>query len=150
MRYALLKTMEPGTPLIPVFKHIDQNKIDKFGVLSGSTGSVHVDPAFCANLPFKTTLAHGFLTMAYASEMMEVNFGMDWAVTGSIEVKFVGQAHPGDTVLTQGTITGTERTAEGLRVECELSINNQNDKKVLAGTASLVCKNAADGFHANG
>ena len=121
MRYALLKTMEPGTPLIPVFKHIGQ-----------------------------PPLAHGFLTMAYASEMMEVNFGMDWAVTGSIEVKFVGQAHPGDTVLTQGTITGTEQTAEGLRVECELSINNQNDKKVLAGTASLVCKNAADGFHANG
>ena len=91
---------------------------------------------FCANSPFKTTLAHGFLTMAYASEMMEVNFGMDWAATGSIEVKFIGQAHPGDTVLTQGTITGTERTAEGLRVECELSINNQNDKKVLAGTAN--------------
>ena len=132
--------MEPGTALISVVKHIDQDKIDTFGVLSGSTGSVHVDPVFCANSPFKTTLAHGFLTMAYVSEMMEINFGMDWAKTGTIEVKFIGQAHPGDTVLTQGTITSAEQTAEGLRLDCDLSVISQNEKKVLVGTASLVYK----------
>ena len=105
MKYALLQTVEAGASLIPVVKHLNQDKIDMFGVLSGATGSVHVDPVYCANSPFKTTLAHGFLTMAYASEMMELNFGMDWATSGEIEVKFIGQAHPGDTVLTQGTVT---------------------------------------------
>ena len=86
MKYALLQTVEAGASLIPVVKHLNQDKIDMFGVLSGATGSVHVDPVYCANSPFKTTLAHGFLTMAYASEMMELNFGMDWATSGEIEV----------------------------------------------------------------
>ena len=80
MKYALLQTVEAGASLIPVVKHLNQDKIDMFGVLSGATGSVHVDPVYCA--PFKTTLAHGFLTMAYASEMMELNFGMDWSPEG--------------------------------------------------------------------
>ena len=114
MKYALLQTVEAGASLIPVVKHLNQDKIDMFGVLSGATGSVHVDPVYCANSPFKTTLAHGFLTMAYASEMMELNFGMDWATSGEIEVKFIGQAHPGDTVLTQGTVTKAEERENGL------------------------------------
>ena len=140
MKYALLQTVEAGASLIPVVKHLNQAKIDMFGVLSGATGSVHVDPVYCANSPFKTTLAHGFLTMAYASEMMELNFGMDWATSGEIEVKFIGQAHPGDTVLTQGTVTKAEERENGLYVECALTVLNQAGGNVMVGTASLIKK----------
>ena len=140
MKYALLQTVEAGASLIPVVKHLNQDKIDMFGVLSGATGSVHVDPVYCANSPFKTTLAHGFLTMAYASEMMELNFGMDWATSGEIEVKFIGQAHPGDTVLTQGTVTKAEERENGLYEECALTVLNQAGGNVMVGTASLIKK----------
>ena len=140
MKYALLQTVEAGASLIPVVKHLNQDKIDMFGVLSGATGSVHVDPVYCANSPFKTTLAHGFLTMAYASEMMELNFGMDWATSGEIEVKFIGQAHPGDTVLTEGTVTKVEEREDGLYVECALTFLNQAGGNVMVGTASLIKK----------
>lgn len=140
MKYALLQTVEAGASLIPVVKHLNQDKIDMFGVLSGATGSVHVDPVYCANSPFKTTLAHGFLTMAYASEMMELNFGMDWATSGEIEVKFIGQAHPGDTVLTQGTVTKAEERENDLYVECALTVLNQAGGNVMVGTASLIKK----------
>ncbi|MDB7831877.1 MaoC family dehydratase [Intestinimonas butyriciproducens] len=140
MKYALLQTVEAGASLIPVVKHLNQDKIDMFGVLSGATGSVHVDPVYCANSPFKTTLAHGFLTMAYASEMMELNFGMDWATSGEIEVKFIGQAHPGDTVLTEGRVTKVEEREDGLYVECALTVLNQVGGNVMVGTASLIKK----------
>ena len=140
MKYALLQTVEAGASLIPVVKHLNQDKIDMFGVLSGATGSVHVDPVYCANSPFKTTLAHGFLTMAYASEMMELNFGMDWATSGEIEVKFIGQAHPGDTVLTEGRVTKVEEREDGLYVECALTVLNQASGNVMVGTASLIKK----------
>ena len=99
-----------------------------------------MDPVYCANSPFTTTLAHGFLTMAYASEMMELNFGMDWATSGEIEVKFIGQAHPGDTVLTQGTVTKAEERENGLYVECALTVLNQAGGNVMVGTASLIKK----------
>ena len=134
MKYALLQTVEAGASLIPVVKHLNQDKIDMFGVLSGATGSVHVDPVYCANSPFKTTLAHGFLTMAYASEMMELNFGMDWATSGEIEVKFIGQAHPGDTVLTQGTVTKAEERENGRpqssRWKCDGRYREPDQKEV--------------------
>ena len=140
MKYALLKAIEEGSTLLPVVRHLNQDKIDTFAVLSGATGSIHVDPVYCAGTPFKTTLAHGFLTMAYVSEMMEINFGTDWACSGEIEVKFIGQAHPGDTVYTQGTITKIEERPNGRYIECALAVLNQNDQKVLVGTAGVLKK----------
>ena len=140
MKYALLKSAETGSALLPVVKHIDQDKISTFGVITGSTGAVHVDPVYCAAAPVKTTLAHGFLTMAYVSEMMETNFGVDWAHSGEIEVKFIGAARPGDSVVARGTITETADSPEGEKISCAVEVVNQRDEKVLVGTASLLLK----------
>lgn len=138
MRYPLLKEVYKGSNLLPIIKHISQEKINKFGVASGSTGAVHVDPEFCKTMPFKTTLAHGFLTLAYVSEMMEINFGTDWAYSGELEVKFIGTASPGDSLIINGKII--EVTTEGSNnlVTCEVIVENHLGNKVLVGNTKIV------------
>lgn len=138
MRHAMLREAAEGQALLPVVKHISQSKINAFGVATGSTGAVHVDPEYCGRTPLKTTLAHGFLTMAYVCEMMENNFGMDWATSGELELKFVGAARPGDSVTAGGTIRERKETGRGRAIDCDVSVKNQNGQAVLAGRARLL------------
>lgn len=138
MKYTMIKDISINKTLIPIVKHINQEKINKFGIATGSTGAVHVDPIYCNKLPFKTTLAHGFLTLAYASEMMEINFGIDWAYTGDIEVKFVGAAKPGDSIIVSGTISNVEVLNGKSKIYCNIDMKNQNEDKILVGTASVI------------
>ena len=137
MRYPLLTNYSEGVELLPIIKHINQDKINTFGVLTGATGAVHVDPEYCKNSSFKTTLAHGFLTMAYVSEMMEDNFGLEWTHSGEIEVKFTGAARPGDSLIVSGKIKEINDYGDNQRIVCETQIVNQYNKKVLVGTAML-------------
>ena len=138
MKYRMLQNIAEGQPLIPVVKHISQDKISRFGVVTGSTGPVHVDPSYCAASPLKTTLAHGFLTMAYLCEVMENNFGMAWNRSGVLDVKFVGAARPGDSLLVSGTVESVRHTDEGEVVACRINIVSQTGAVVLAGSTSVV------------
>lgn len=137
MRYALLKEIKEGASLIPVVKHLNQDKIDKFGQATGSIGFIHVVPEYCAVRPMKKTLAHAFLNVAYASEVMEINFGKPWQYTGVIEAKFVGQAHPGDVMFVNGTITSIEEVDGKKKVSCDIKITNQDDKTIVVATTSV-------------
>lgn len=134
MIHALQKNITVEQKLIPVVKHLNQDKINRFAVTSGATGAIHVDPEYCKNTPYKTTLVHGFLTMAYISEMMEINFGGDWALSGELDVKFISAAKPGDSVIAGGTI---KEVLEDRGIVCDVEVVNQNACQVVIGTASL-------------
>ena len=67
---------------------IDQRRIDLFAEATGDHQWIHVDPARAAAGPFKTTVAHGFLTLSLLPEMaasaydvadrrMGVNYGLN-------------------------------------------------------------------------
>lgn len=137
MRYPLLKNINEGSNLLPLIKHISQEKINRFGVTTGSTGAVHVDPEFCKTMPFKTTLAHGFLTLAYVSEMMENNFGIQWAYSGELEVKFIGAARPGDSIVLYGQIIELAEEKSGKQIICKVVAENQLGSKVLVGNTKV-------------
>ena len=42
---------------------IEQERIDQFAQATGDHQWIHTDPVKAANGPFKTTIAHGFLTL---------------------------------------------------------------------------------------
>ena len=67
---------------------IDQHRIDLFAEATGDHQWIHVDPVRAAAGPFKTTVAHGFLTLSLLPEMaagaydiadrkMGVNYGLN-------------------------------------------------------------------------
>lgn len=67
---------------------IDQKRIDLFAEATGDHQWIHVDPVRAAAGPFKTTIAHGYLTLSLLPEMamnaydiadrrMGVNYGLN-------------------------------------------------------------------------
>lgn len=48
---------------------IDQPMINAFADLTGDHYFIHIDPERAAALPFKSTIAHGFLTLALLAQM---------------------------------------------------------------------------------
>src|SRR5688572_1447779 len=68
---------------------ITQQRIDQFAAATGDSQWIHVDPARAATeSPFKTTIAHGFLTLSLLSSLvrdamtfsglrMAINYGLN-------------------------------------------------------------------------
>ncbi|MEO8122963.1 MAG: MaoC family dehydratase [Burkholderiales bacterium] len=67
---------------------IDQGRIDQFAEATGDHQWIHVDPVRAAAGPYRTTVAHGFLTLSMLPEMganamefrdvrMGVNYGLN-------------------------------------------------------------------------
>jgi acyl dehydratase len=68
---------------------ITQERIDQFAAATGDSQWIHVDPARAATeSPFKTTIAHGFLTLSLLSSLvrdamtftglrMAINYGLN-------------------------------------------------------------------------
>ena len=67
---------------------VDQSRIDAFAEATGDRQWIHIDSERAATGPFKTTIAHGFLTLSLLPEMgasamtvadtrMGVNYGLN-------------------------------------------------------------------------
>ena len=79
---------------------VREGEIQSFADISGDHNPVHLDAAYAATTPFKTTIAHGMLTAAYISAI----FGTDLPGPGCIYVSqtlnFRAPVRPGDEVTT--------------------------------------------------
>ena len=53
---------------------IDQDRINRFAEATGDHQWIHVDPVRAAQGPFKTPIAHGFLTLSLLPWMFEHGF----------------------------------------------------------------------------
>jgi acyl dehydratase len=81
--------MEVGARLGPSrWLEIDQERIDLFADATEDRQSIHVDPVAAAAGPFRTTVAHGFLTLSLVVPLLYevapnpdgivlVNYGVD-------------------------------------------------------------------------
>ena len=137
MSQPLLQNPQEDTELIGVVKHLSQEKINRFATISGGTGRIHVNPEFAKNTRFQSTLAHGILLIAYLSEMLKNNFGKAWFNSGDMDIKFVGPAKPGDSLVTKGRIQRIKVIQNETQVGCLVWIENQRGEKVAEGTSVL-------------
>jgi len=123
--------------LVPVVKHINQEKINRFAAISGGTGRIHVDIEYAKKTKFQSTLAHGILLVAYISEMMKNNFGKPWFTSGNMDVKFVKPAKPGNSLVSKGKIRKVEILNKKKRIECSVWIENEYGELIVDGNSSL-------------
>ena len=79
----MLRDVKVGEPLPTIEKEIDQDRIDRWAKLSGDFNRLHVDEAYARNTPFKGTIAHGPISLAFLNELMMDCFGEGWAVGGA-------------------------------------------------------------------
>lgn len=62
---------------------ITQEKIDTFAKVTQDEQWIHVDPEMSAkHSPYKTTIAHGFMVLAFASKFAYDTFGFDDVTMG--------------------------------------------------------------------
>jgi len=132
----MLKDMKKGDRLPSIEKSIDQNRMNQWARISGDYNRLHVDPQYASQTPFKGTIAHGPMSLAFLNELMMKCFDEGWAVGGKLYgVRFVSPAKDGDRIRIGGTITGiVEKEGERL-VECDLFVEKEDGTKTVVGSA---------------
>jgi len=130
----VLKKVKVGDLLQQVEKDIDQERIWRWANLSGDYNRLHIDPEYARQTPFKGTIAHGPMSLAFLNELMMKSFGLGWAKGGQLlEVRFVAPIRPGDHIRIEGLIKEIEIKDGQKRVVCEMTIKNQHGEKTVVG-----------------
>ena len=122
----------------PLRRLVTQEKINAYAEASGDFNPIHVDPEFARKTPYGGTIAHGFLTVAYLSEMMTQCFGKGWISGGRMEVAFRAPVKPGSTVTVRGTVVEIAQEGDRARAECEVWCEVDDGTRVLTGRASAL------------
>jgi len=130
-----------GTELPPVQRHIDQEVINRFAVASFDYNPIHVDPAWKAraDLPGgKSTIAHGQMTMSFMASAIT-----DWACASGgwltrLDAKYLKPVLPGDVVTAGGTVTEKHFHGAGKNyLVVDIFARNQKQELVAAGEAEV-------------
>jgi acyl dehydratase len=131
---AIAERIAVGQELPPLEKEPSQRRID---VYSGvRPRSIHTDPAWAHAKGFRTTLAQGMMSTAYASEMMTRFLGPGFLKGGTLSMTFLKPVYAGDRLTVRGRVQESRPEGSTARVTVEIWIENQHGQKTAAGTAS--------------
>lgn len=119
-------------------KTITHDQIRRYSHASGDFNPVHLDEEFAAQSSFGRIVAHGMMTLAFLSEMLTAQFGVDWLATGSLKVRFKRPAYPGDTLITWGQVKDRKEAEDHTLVKCDVALRNAaNNEDLITGAATL-------------
>lgn len=120
---------------------VDQRRIDQFAEATGDHQWIHVDPARAAAGPFKTTIAHGFLTLSLLPEMfasafevgdtrMGVNYGLN-------RVRFPSPVPVGSRLRGAFRLLAYEPLEGGAQLTIEVTMEREGSAKPVCVAESL-------------
>ena len=137
----IVRSYSVGDELPGLSKAIKQESINQFEASGGHTGPSQFTSEETAReeLGTRGTVASGRMSLTFAMELLRRYFGEDvYNRTGIADIRFLRPVRPGDTVTLSGKITAISREANGSRVTVGITIQNQNEDTVGAGTGSAV------------
>lgn len=127
--------------------NIDQERINQFGKVTEDTQWIHTDPERAAiDSPFKSTIAHGFLTLSMLSRMTDsvdpqkplfptarlvVNVGLN-------EVRFLYPVKAGNRIRTRSTLKKVTPIKKGLEVERMMKVEIEGVRRPACTVVSVV------------
>lgn len=139
-----LRARVGGEAWVSPWQVIDQAAIDAFADVSGDHQYIHVDQERAAATPFGTTIAHGFLVLAWLSRFraaavprlagttMGINYGLD-------RVRFTAPVPTGSAlrgVFQLGALDVKEMAASTITVQlawdCRIDIKDHDRPAVVA------------------
>ncbi len=126
-----------GDEFAPLIKKMTQEKINAYVSTAEDYNPIHVDVEFAKKTPFKGTIAPGFQTMAYISELMAREFGKAWYVGGMLDLRMVKVVKPGDTLTARAKIVDKKEVGGKNVVACEVRLTNQDGEDVITGSAEV-------------
>ncbi|MFD2017467.1 MaoC/PaaZ C-terminal domain-containing protein [Vibrio olivae] len=126
---------------------VDQQRINQFGEVTEDMQWIHTDPERAEqNSPFKTTIAHGFLTLAllpkltdsvnpdnslFPTAKMVVNIGLN-------KVRFPYPVKSGSRVRAVSTLSKVTPIKKGLEVEREIRVEIEGVRRPGAVVVSVI------------
>jgi acyl dehydratase len=113
---------------------VTQARINQFAEATGDAQWIHVDPArAAAESPFKTTIAHGFLTLSLLSSLirdamtfhglrMAINYGMN-------RMRFVAPVPAGSRIRARFMPVSVEDASGSVQVTWQVTIDREHSDK---------------------
>ncbi len=127
-----------GAELPTLRRHVSQATIDAYAAASGDFNPIHTDPEYARGGPFGRTIAHGLMTLALVSQMMNAWTDGDFDENGDIDIAFVGPIFSDDEVEVSGVVEEIfqrdGQTAARVKLVCKVG-----ERSILAGTATYCC-----------
>ncbi|MET9071887.1 MaoC family dehydratase [Streptomyces sp. NPDC004232] len=120
---------------------VDQKRIDLFADATGDHQWIHVDPEKAAKGPFKTTIAHGYLTLSllplFGPQLIRVE-GVTMGVNyGTNKVRFPAPVPVGSRVRATAKITGVEDVTGGVQVTVAFTVEREGGDKPVCVAESV-------------
>ena len=120
---------------LPVVVHeVTQSVINGYADASGDRNPIHVDPEFARSGPFGRTIAHGLMTLAYVSQMLNQWTSGAFDESGEVEIAFVAPVFAGEIVEVAGEVEEIyqrdDRQVARIRLICKAG-----ERQILAGYA---------------
>ena len=122
---------------------VTQARIDQFAESTGDHQWIHVDPVrAAAELPSKSTIAHGFLTLALLSTLIRESIrftGLRMAINyGLNRVRFVSPVPSGSRIRARVTLQSIEAVSGGIQATWLATIEREGGEKPAAVAEWLV------------
>lgn len=120
---------------------IEQSRIDQFAEATGDHQWIHVDPERAKEGPFKTTIAHGYLTLSllplFGPQLMKVE-GMKMGVNyGTNKVRFPAPVPVGSRLRATAKVTDVADVAGGVQVTVAFSVEREGGDKPVCVAESV-------------
>jgi 3-hydroxybutyryl-CoA dehydratase len=130
----MIEGVRAGDALPSIEKRVDQERILAWAGVSGDFNRLHVDPEYAKKTPFKGTVAHGPMALAFLNQLMVECFGEGWILGGKLlDVRFVAPILPGDTITIGGSVKNVYHEGDGKFAECDLFIEKGDGEKAVVG-----------------
>jgi acyl dehydratase len=113
---------------------ISQERINQFADATGDHQWIHVNPAkAAADSPFKTTIAHGFLTLSLISQLLRSALafeGMRMAINyGLNRVRFVSPVPTGSRIRGRFTLASVEDAGGAIQAVWHVTVEREGADK---------------------
>jgi acyl dehydratase len=113
---------------------VTQARVDQFADATGDHQWIHVDPArAAAELPSKSTIAHGFLTLSLLSTLIRESIrvtGLRMAINyGLNRVRFVSPVPTGSRIRALITLQTVDAVSEGYQITWQVTVEREGGDK---------------------
>lgn len=115
---------------------VSQRDIALFAAVSGDINPLHLDHDYAATTAFGGCIAHGMLSGAYISAAIAMDLPGPGTVYVGQQMDFRAPVKPGDTLTI--TLEVLEKQDRRHRVILGCEVRNQDNKRVVTGTATVI------------
>ena len=120
-----------------------QDRVSQFADATGDRQWIHVDPVrAAAESPFKTTIAHGFLSLSLVSVMLRSSItitGVRMAINyGLNRVRFATHVPAGSKVRGRFTLAAVEEIGGSMQATWAITVEREGEQKPACAAEWLV------------